>query len=617
MGLKYTWFRTIYEIKRKTGLLRSSYPVNPPQTEFLSLSQWKNSSQKFLFDDPNDLNIPKGDMNQLLVRVRNIKQGVFKLFHGIDVDMSQSRDWVTNPMTGFKYDSNSHWTEIPTFNKTHGDIKYVWERSRFCYLFDLIRYDAHTGTDQSDLVFSEILSWIEANPINCGPNYTCSQEMSLRCFNWLFAMNYYKHSQNLTERVFQQIIHHIFWQISHVWSNIQFSRIAVRNNHTLTETLALFVFGTLFPEFDNAKKWKDNGKRWFEEEIDYQIYDDGTFLQYSMNYNRVVVQLITWALIIARKNKNDFSGNLYEKTAKTLDFLIKSMDNQSGCLPNYGANDGALFFKLNDADYRDYRPQLNVLFYLLNECSIFTDANSVEELSWYGLDHQKVLDKTVTDYGIFKYEVSGYYIIREQSFLTFIRCGDHLNRPSQADNHHLDIWHEGQNIMRDLGSFEYNNQYGLQEFFVGTGAHNTISVNDLDQMKKGPHFIWLDWTHSSIATMEEENDCFIFTGVIHAFKHSGFKINHKRKLTKYKSKAHWVIEDHISGMDTVQMKQVWNPISDFDSKYTIVCKDRFGSNVEREIHESWYSTTYGVKEKCMQFQFNHVGNYLQTEISLK
>ncbi len=36
---------------------------------------------------------------------------------------------------------------------------------------------------------------------------------------------------------------------------------------------------------------KAHGKYWFEQEIAYQVYADGSFLQFSMNYHRVVVQL--------------------------------------------------------------------------------------------------------------------------------------------------------------------------------------------------------------------------------------------------------------------------------------------------------------------------------------
>ena len=91
--------------------------------------------------------------------------------------------------------------------------------------------------------------------------------------------------------------------MDHVYHNINFSRIAVRNNHAITETSMLFICGTLFPFLPNASKWKIQGKRWFEKEIIYQIYEDGTFLQFSHNYNRVVIQLLTIALIFAEINK--------------------------------------------------------------------------------------------------------------------------------------------------------------------------------------------------------------------------------------------------------------------------------------------------------------------------
>ena len=37
----------------------------------------------------------------------------------------------------------------------------------------------------------EIEDWILKNPINKGPNYKCSQEITIRIFNWLFVLNYY------------------------------------------------------------------------------------------------------------------------------------------------------------------------------------------------------------------------------------------------------------------------------------------------------------------------------------------------------------------------------------------------------------------------------------------
>ncbi len=215
--------------------------------------------------------------------------------------------------------------------------------------------------DQSEPVFGEIDSWIAANPVNCGPNWRCSQEISLRVLNWTFALHYYKNAPALTSERFARIIQSIYHQVQHVAAHIRFSRIAVRNNHALTETLALYLVGVLYPFFPESNRWKQDGKRWFEEEVAYQIYEDGTFLQFSMNYHRVVIQLFTWAIQLAHLNGESWSEVLYDRARKSLHFLRTCQDDATGWLPNYGNNDGALFFPLSESHFRDFRPQLNAL----------------------------------------------------------------------------------------------------------------------------------------------------------------------------------------------------------------------------------------------------------------
>lgn len=167
------------------------------------------------------------------------------------------------------------------FIPVSGDIKYVWEKSRFSWVYTLLRDDYHHGNDHFEYLMSEITSWIAANPIIAVPKIgSCSQEISLRTMNWLFVMYYYRHHPDWTEARFDSILHTIYWQLRHVYSHIHFSRIAVRNNHAITECLMLYVAGLLFPFFPEAQRWKEQGKRWLETEILYQIYDDGTFCSF-------------------------------------------------------------------------------------------------------------------------------------------------------------------------------------------------------------------------------------------------------------------------------------------------------------------------------------------------
>ena len=290
---------------------------------------------------------------------------------------------MTNPENGFKYNANTHWTEIEDYSKEAGDIKYTWEKSRFSYLYTIFRYDRKYNCDSSEFVLSEIISWINSNPLNCGPNYLSSQEIGVRVLNWIFAIYYYKDSEKLNEDLFQRITNSIYWQASHIFKNINFSRKTVRNNHAITEALVIYLVGLLFPFFPSSENWRRKGKKWFEEEINYQIYNDGTYLQYSMNYHRVVMQLLTWALYLSELNDDRFSQNVYNKAAKSIGFLLACQNKFNGQLPNYGANDGSLFFRLNGCDYRDYRPQLNAIYYYYTNTNLYGDGAWNEDAIWY------------------------------------------------------------------------------------------------------------------------------------------------------------------------------------------------------------------------------------------
>src|SRR6185437_2364610 len=386
MGWRYTKFRIKHELLSRTGILKKKFPINPSFKQYISLEQWKTKSGNFFFENRESLSFPKNPTSEIKERFQNLKEGKFIFFNSALFDIGKNYDWVTNPDTGYKYDVKTHWTKIADYSKEAGDIKYVWEKSRFSYLYDIIRYDYHFNEDCAPFVFSEILSWIDANPINCGPNYRCSQETSLRVLNWTFALHYYRNSSSLTEDVFNKIQFAIYWQMDHVFKNINFSRIAVRNNHAITETLTLYLAGLLYPQFPGAQKWKQKGKAWFEQEIAYQVYEDGTFLQFSMNYHRVVVQLLTWAIVLAEKNNESFSAIVYDRAKKSVQFLRTCMVDENGYLPNYGANDGALFFRLNEAAYRDYRPSIDALAKALKmELSILKEN---EDAYWYNLNHE-------------------------------------------------------------------------------------------------------------------------------------------------------------------------------------------------------------------------------------
>jgi len=614
MGWRYISFRARHEILLRSGLLKKRYPVAPPFNQYITLEEWKSQQAKFFFDSKESLSFPKNPEPQLKETFTNIKQGKLLLFNSILTDLGENYDWVTNPDSGFHYDVRKHWTEIADYSKEAGDIKFVWEKSRFSYLYDIIRYDYHFNADCGEMVFKDILSWIKSNPINCGPNYRCSQEMSLRVMNWAFALYYYKNSPFLTAEVFNQIQYAVYWQMVHVYKNIDFSRIAVRNNHAITETLALYLAGLFFPSLPGTDLWKKNGKLWFEQEVAYQVYGDGAYLQFSMNYHRVVVQLLTWAITLSQKNGERLAGIVYERAKKSVIFLRTCMVDENGWLPNYGANDGALFFKLSNSHYRDYRPQLDALAAALG---IDIGLPVVyEDVSWYGLARKRS-EKWLPANGIHSFDKGGYYIIREQETLTFIKCGGYKDRPSQADNLHIDLWYKGENILPDAGSYKYNTDAATMRYFSGTGSHNTVMLGDKDQMLKGGHFIWYYWPQCDPATLTEDDKQYFFDGTINAFRYIKNNIVHRRTVIKQKGSPVWEIKDEVIGAPGhLPMRQLWHFPLNPKNKVSVIATDSKGESIQPHIQDGWYSSLYGQKEKTEELYFVAENKIIDTIIKV-
>lgn len=592
MGSRYVLYRCTHELKKKSGVLKLKHPQANSEKTFITLDQWRTQSGQAY----KDIKLPKQQLKLLSDSVQRILSNEIKFFNADWVDLGTNYDWVTNPITGFQFNRDKHWSEIKDFDSSQGDIKDVWEKSRFSYLLTIMRYDYHFDEDHSEFVFQEIESWINHNPINSGPNWKCSQEISLRLFNWSFLLNFYKNSKYLSEKLWNKIQTTIYWSIHHIYHHINFSRIAVRNNHAITETLLLTLSKYLFSFIPETQNWSEKGRVYFEQEIDYQIYEDGTFLQFSMNYHRVVIQLLTLGISVTETYNQPFSKTVYVKAYKSLNFLYQCLQEESGYLPNYGANDGALFFPLSDTDYRDFRPQLNALHKLLTGENIFHDSLFCEDLFWFNpkyylISKYPVLKKT--DGGL-SFSVGGYYLFRWKGLFTFIRCGNHKDRPSQADNLHIDVWYKGKNVLGDSGSYKYNTDKETLNYFVGTKGHNTVLLDNKPQMLKGGRFIWYYWSQVKNVYWEETEKEYFFEGIISVYRYIDKGIIHKRKLLVDKTTGELKISDFIEGAEDIDMMQLWHgDVLNLE----ISARDKSMERIDQKEIPSYKSVYYGKKIK--------------------
>jgi uncharacterized heparinase superfamily protein len=99
-------------------------------------------------------------------------------------------------------------------------------------------------------------------------------------------------------------------------------------------------------------------------------------------------------------------------------------------------------------------------------------------------------------------------------------------RPAHADQLHADLWWNGVNIARDAGTYSYNNPSPWQNALDSTRVHNTVTIDDLDQMTRVSRFLWLDQANAKWDPQTSPNQI--------AASHNGYRklgYRHERSLS--------------------------------------------------------------------------------------
>ena len=132
--------------------------------------------------------------------------------------------------------------------------------------------------------------------------------------------------------------------------------LAQNNNHLLSEATGLFTAAMVLPHHPHAPRWRALGWRWFNHGVLEQISGNGTYMQHSANYHRLILHLGLWINALCRQHGTQLPELTLERLAAASRWLFAMVDPISGQTPNLGANDGANILPLSEQAFRDYRP---------------------------------------------------------------------------------------------------------------------------------------------------------------------------------------------------------------------------------------------------------------------
>ncbi len=506
-------------------------------------------------------------------------------------------NWHKNPKTKVSSNSNIFWNKLPDFGK-YGDIKLIWEASRFPQIYFFINaYSITKDKKYAESCVYQIIDWINNNSFPYGVNYKCGQEITFRILNWIVVLEYF--DDFISEVNKKLIVENIYISLLRINANIDYAAKSVKNNHSISEAAGLFIGGLLFPQYKESKKLQKKGLKYLLKETEYQVYKDGSYIQHSFTYQRLALDVLSFVILVAKKKNYVLPKAILDRHFKMI-FFLNSFIQDSGKLPNYGSNDGANLFPLSSNDYKDFKPNLNFAILLNNKKKLFSDSYSIANFFNINLNENiEDLTKEIS------FKDGGYYILKNKDVFSFIRCHSYRHRPASNDMFHLDIWYKGQNLFCDTGSFSYNTEKTFKNNFIGTIGHNTILINGSNQMTQVLNFGWSNWTKAECINSDSNN----FLGKNYAYKEK-FGIIQEREVSLEKNTI--TVIDSIKNIKSMtSIKQIWN------TKYHVEIIDKYTlkingyivfSNVELKVETSYISEYYN-----SYFEGNRIIFYIDTD----
>jgi hypothetical protein len=530
-------------------------------------------------------------------------------------------DWLSNPLDSRRFPGESlPWWKISDFDPRIGDIKLFWELSRFDWVLPLAQRACAGDSKSISQLNNWLNDWCVRNPPYLGPNWKCGQESSIRVMHLAVAALILGQISRSVPSLRALVRIHL----ARIAPTLRYA-IAQDNNHGTSEAAALFIGGSWLAIFDNhsGKSWSLIGRSWLENRVERLVGEEGSFSQYSLNYHRVMLDTLCIVEVWRRALQLEpFSQKLYIRATAAAEWLRHMIDPVSGDGPNIGANDGARLLQLTNSVYRDYRPSVQLAFALFCGKRAFEAGPWDAALHWLGVG---IPDLQAEPPGNLVADDGGFAVLRNSKTKAVLRFPRFRFRPSQCDALHLDFWLGGENVLRDAGTYGYNQPQKWLDYFNGTVAHNTVQFDDRDQMPRLSRFLLGDWLKTDFVSSLSKRGEFIRFGAGYTDR---FGASHRRivllsstcmrvtdKIRGFANRAvvRWRImpgDLHVIIVSSykVVVRRIQAPLFNIEVKSTVP--------IERaEVVEGWESRHYLQKENIpvLEIEVSNEG-FLTTEL---
>ncbi|MEZ5419014.1 MAG: alginate lyase family protein [Vicinamibacterales bacterium] len=354
------------------------------------------------------------------------------------------------------------WTCDPCPDDKEWRIEWV----KFYYGLDLAHAGAATGEARYGEAWARLVTSFVAQVPAAADD---TEVMARRVQNWIYAWNRFQAAgrhPGLSAAQAPAVIDYLWAEVQHVRAHLTAER-----NHRTLELYALLVAALAFPPLDPGHALRDFAFDALHENLLADVRPDGVHREHSTHYHCIVLRSFLGALRNARLVGVTLPPSFLERTTRAAEFAMHC-HRPDGAIPACA-----------DSDSESYRDVLRLAGELLDRPDFLWAASQGAEGRPPAARHASFPD-------------GGYYTQRggwgthgrpaDEPFLVF-DCG------ALGDGGHghydalsVEVAAAGGPLLIDPGRFTYaEGSPNWRHWFKGTAAHNTVTVDGLDQTRTG------------------------------------------------------------------------------------------------------------------------------------
>lgn len=534
--------------------------------------------------------------------------------------------WRRGPISGKDWGLDYH-ADVIVYENDGSDIRVVWELNRLGHVIPLAcAYAATKDEKYAETFFSHVESWMKQNQYGRGANWNCAMEVALRAINLLAAFDIFRRAAACSEERLMMLLQLFDQHGRFIEDNNEFSYLAT-SNHYLSNVVGLFWIGTLLPELEHAKTWREIGLAEILHEIDVQILPDGADFEASTGYHAFVTQMLLYSFLLAKRNGVDIADKYWNRVHDMLDYLA-GIVRPDGGMPLIGDADGSQIVPIirRDADDQQYLIDLGA--------AVFGESTSTlePEVLWLlgseGINNKSIRESTTTSSA---FPDAGAYVLRDGDLYLHFNTNDcGVNgRGSHGHNDALSIEVSafGRALIIDPGSYVYNLDREARHNFRSTAYHSTVMIDDEEQNTTNADtpFILGNEAKPRVLKKVMDSDEELIIAEHYGYKRLAASVIHRRSVRFDKGERYWMIRDELLGegehkftfrfmlsanLEIVSLDYGIIEASDLGLGVRLLI-GALDEGVEIEVQPRWRSSNYGAKVACFAaFSAQHSGTPL-------